>query len=357
MTFGNFRILAITLVILIQVSASELKAQTSAVEKPEVKTATVQDATYEGVSKVKILNYEDCIQLKNETTRVVLGHHSGGRLLVYENNGKNVLFLDPKESEWDPDDPKKSKQHSAGRFDVGPEYIKPRSDSTWVGMWSAEATGDHQARMTSKLDPKTKIQVTRDFKLAKDSTRLTVTQTVENKSDKPVRQCYWSRTFAIHGGVAVVPCDPSQSVLPNLYYFSQNRYLLNFKPEDPAIRRVKNFIVVDGPAAYSKTGFDAAAGWAAYQTRTNQLFVKRFPTSASSKYGDPGAANFALWYPKKDKLPACEIEPIGPMVTLKPGDRASFSVNWWLLDREFPKSGVVNPDAVAESVKKNCVLK
>lgn len=320
-----------------------------------------QQEKYDGVSRVKVLNYENCVQLSNESTKVVLGHHSGGRLLVYERNGKNILFLDSeKEAEWDPNDSKKSKQTSAGRFDVGPEYLVPRSDSTWAGMWSVAETGDRQARMTSKVDPETNIQVIRDFKLAKDSSRLTITQTVANKSEETIRHCYWSRTFAIHGGVAVVPIDTSESVLPNLYYMSQTRYLINCKPTDEAVRRVKTgsgeFLVVEGPPAKPKIGFDAAKGWAAYQTRTDQLFVKRFPVFSDKEYGDPGDANFALWYPKKEKLAACEIEPVGPLTKLKPGEKASFTVDWWLLDRAFPESGKVDPAAISATVEKRCVI-
>ena len=54
-------------------------------------------ASPEGTSRVRVLNYPDCIQLENETTRVVLGHHRGGRVLIYAHQGKNALYLDPAE--------------------------------------------------------------------------------------------------------------------------------------------------------------------------------------------------------------------------------------------------------------------
>jgi hypothetical protein len=61
--------------------------------------------------------------------------------------------------------------------------------------------------MTSGFDTDSGLQLVRKFQLDSDSFRLKVTQTVYNKGDESVRQCFRVRTLAIHGGVAVVPCD------------------------------------------------------------------------------------------------------------------------------------------------------
>lgn len=311
---------------------------------------------YEGVARVKILNYEDCVVLSNPTTRVVLGHHVGGRVLVYERQGKNVLYLSPKESEWVPGNRAKSPMASAGRFDIGPEFFQTRGNALWNGEWTVSVIGDRRARMTSSIDPKSGLRVYRQFELDAESSRLTFKQTVENRSAEIVRQCFWSRTFANHGGVAVVPCDPRTSRFPNLYTMSRSRYLIDVGPTDPAVRRVDNLLVIDRPTKFPKLGFDSVRGWVAYQTREDQLFVKKYRVFPDETYGEATGINLSIWYPQKDKLAACEIEPIGPLVALKPGDESSFTVDWWLLDRKFPESGVVDPIAVAKVVEANCVI-
>ena len=64
----------------------------------------------------------------------------------------------------------------------------------------------------------------------------------------------------------------------------------------------------------------------------------------------------SIWYPPRDKLNACEIEPIGPMETLKPGEQASFTVDWWLLENQYPNDGNVDPLPIAKLVEEKCNL-
>src|SRR5262245_45647933 len=84
----------------------------------------------EGVRRVKVLNYTDCFELSNGETRVTLCHQVGGRVLEYSFKGTNALYLDPGEVKWGtPDGPRSP--DSAGRFDIGPEYLIPRRDKLW----------------------------------------------------------------------------------------------------------------------------------------------------------------------------------------------------------------------------------
>ena len=106
---------SLSVLILCMLSAPLAIAQTA--------TAPSAKQTFAGVSTVKVFDYEGCIELKNETTRVVLGHHRGGRILKYELNGRNALYL-ADESGWSPDLPGVKRHLSAGRFDLGPEQLQ-----------------------------------------------------------------------------------------------------------------------------------------------------------------------------------------------------------------------------------------
>ena len=94
----------------------------------------------EGARRLKFLNYPDCIELSNKAgTVVILGHHVGGRVLSYRQDGKESLYLNPSEAKWTPKNGKKSS--SAGRFDIGPEYLIPKRAALWSGQWTAKITG------------------------------------------------------------------------------------------------------------------------------------------------------------------------------------------------------------------------
>ncbi len=313
-------------------------------------------AAEEGVSRVQVLNYSNCIELKNATTRVVLGHQTGGRVLIYEQQGKNVLFLSEKEANWDSTYKTPAKEITAGRLDVGPELVSQRGPTLWSGLWKAEITGPRAARLTSAVDPKSGFRITRDFKLDGLSSKLTIAQTVENAGQETTRHGFWSRAFAHHGGIAIVPITPSSSRYPKFYTMGEDQTRVNQKPEDPMVRREGDFLIVDGPPAFPKLGFDSMAGWLAYQTRQDQLLVMRYPVYPDRVYAEVTGMTLSVWHPQKDRIPACELEPIGPMEILEPGQRASFTVQWWLFERPFPSEGKIDPKAIASVVEKECQM-
>src|SRR3954463_6170554 len=125
----------------------------------------------DGVRRVKVLNYPDCFELANDDTRVTLCHQVGGRVLEYSFKGRNALYLDPKEQKWGtPGGPKAPS--SAGRFDIGPEYLIPKHDKLWTGAWQAEAIGPRAVRLTSLPDDAAGVQLVRVFRLDGSSSHL-----------------------------------------------------------------------------------------------------------------------------------------------------------------------------------------
>jgi hypothetical protein len=155
--------------------------------------AALAAALPEGVRRVKVLNYPDCFELANSDTRVTLCHQVGGRVLEYSFKGKNALYLDPREAKWGtPGGPKAPS--SAGRFDIGPEYLIPRRDKLWSGEWQAEPIGRRAVRLTSQPDEATGVQLIRNFRLAATGSHLACEQIIKNVSKEPKYWAHWSRT-------------------------------------------------------------------------------------------------------------------------------------------------------------------
>ncbi|MEM7384590.1 MAG: sulfatase-like hydrolase/transferase [Verrucomicrobiota bacterium] len=291
----------------------------------------------EGAERVRLMNYPDCIRLFNGETEAILGHHVGGRVLKYARNGVDALYLSPEEADWEPR--AKKKPSSAGRFDIGPEYLVPRHERLWSGPWKAEVIGPRAARMTSVKDPRTGVQLVREFHLAAEGTHLCCRQTIINISEKTQYWCHWSRTFALHGGIGIVPLTQEQSKFPNGYVRMEKRGQMNIRPEDPNIRERDGFLEILAPPAFPKLGFDSMATWCGYQMPNDHLFVKRYQTYPGRAYNEVAGLTLSIWYPKADFIPACEIEPIGPQNDLEPGEKASFTEHWYLLENPFPGQG------------------
>ena len=293
-----------------------------------------------GVRRVKVLNYPDCFELANGQTRVTLCHHVGGRVLEYSFKGQNALYLDPREEKWGtPGGPKAPS--SAGRFDIGPEYLIPKRDKLWGGEWKAEAIGPRAARLTSQPDEATGVQLIRKFRLAADGTHLACEQIIRNVSKEPKYWTHWSRTFAVHGGIGVIPQTADTRRFPNgfVMYDQRAEHSIILRPTDPNVRMRGSFLEVLGPPKFPKLGFDSNAGWFAYVMPHNQAFVKRYPSPKDGVYPEIAGLTLCFWYPKAEQVPAVELEPHGARATIAPGSSVSFTEDWYLLEHTFPAAG------------------
>jgi hypothetical protein len=287
----------------------------------------------DGTSFVDFAGYENCVQLENETTVVILGPHAGGRILSYTLNGKESLFRNAAQNGWMASNDTNPVNVSAGRFDIGPEHTIPKHPALWRGPWQIEITGPRQARMTSLKDDATGVQLTRDFTLAEEGSHLSVTQTIINISKETKHWCHWSRTLAQGHGIVLIPLTPN-SRFPQNYVMYGPGPVINFKPNDPNLRTRDGFLEIIGPPQHAKLGMDSHAGWFAYLMRNDLLFVKRYKTYPDRAYNEMAALTISIWY-KDDEV--CELEPIGPKENIAPSKSASFTEDWWLLPYDFPQ--------------------
>lgn len=286
-----------------------------------------------GTDRITYFGYEDCILLQNAQTRVVLTS-SAGRILEYSRRGPNAIYLDPVQEgmvfETDP-----TFGPTGGRLDIGPEMTIPPHPNLWLGEWESTITGPRSARLISKKDEPTGVQLIRDFQLDEHSTHLSVTQTIKNISASEKHWGHWSRTFGTGGGIVLIPLTP-ESRFPDSYVMYGPGPVINYHPEDPNIRIRDNFLEVLSTPARAKLGLDSQAGWFAYLDKNDLLWVKRYPVYPDRPYGELAGLTISIWY-YEDQM--CELEPIGPSENILPGGVASFTEDWWLLPYTYPKDG------------------
>ncbi len=294
-------------------------------------TSLTNDRTV-GASLIDYHGYSGCIALENQNTRVVLGPHCGGRVLEYSWKGTNSLVLNPRNKGrvYEPGEP--IFKVEGGRFDIAPEKIVPPHPNLWLGKWQGEITGPRSATMTSIKDPATGVQLIREFKLDKNSSKLICTQIIKNISDETKRYCHWGRTFLPGGGICLLPLS-DYSRFPNKYIMYESSKLINYAPHDPKITLRDGFLEVRPLPKFPKIGTDSYEGWLCYLMKEDMMFVKRFPTYPDRVYNEVGGMTVSVWYSKRN---ICELEPIGPMEIIAPGSSAAFTEQWWLLPYKFP---------------------
>lgn len=309
---------------------------------------TLQAEDKPGAKVVSAYGYDNCLELSNADTKVVICPSVGGRVLSYSHQGKEALPLPEGAEGWTYEPGKRGGSPVPGRFDIGPETTVPAHPVLWQGVWNGEIVGPRHVRVTSPKDKPTGVQLVRDFTLAEDSSKLDCKQTIINVSKETVEYCHWSRTFALGGGIVVIPLtEPSR--FPNQYVMYTPAPNINYLPEDDNIRRRDGFLEILGPPAHPKLGMDTQAGWFAYLMPNDQMFVKQFPVYPDRVYNEVAGLTMSIWYPDR---PMVELEPIGPRESLEPGEKSSFTETWYLVPQKFPGEGeTVNLKAVETSAK------
>lgn len=283
---------------------------------------------------VEYHGYKQAIELTRGNVRAVLCPEVGGRPLEFSIGGKNVLRLDEQEGQRQAG---RQPAVSAGRFDFGPEMTTPSHPKIFGGEWSAEVSGDYSARLISQRDENTGVQLIRDFELKVNgkSPWLSCKQTIVNVSNEVKEYCHWGRSFAVGGGICVVPLE-GKSRFPSKYALYEDGGIINVKAKDDSIRERDGFLEILGPPRKPKLGFDSYAGWLAYLAPSDLLFVKRFATYPDRVYNEAAGLTISVWYPQGNRV---ELEPIGPRERLEPGQAASFIEEWYVQTYPFPKQG------------------
>ena len=137
------------------------------------------------------------------------------------------------------------------------------------------------------------------------------------------------------GGRAFVPMD-----VGSLTAFDATRSLILWsytKLSDPRYHFGDRLVQIDharikpAPAEQpgrrddeSKIGVDSAQGWTAYLL-DGTLLLKRFRHEANAQYPDHGATIEV--YSSHEFL---ELEHLGPLTTIVPGEEIALSEDWWL---------------------------
>lgn len=286
--------------------------------------------------EVAFHGYTKAIELTRGTARAVLCPQVGGRVLEFSIDGRNAMWLDEQEKNWQPGKPGPA---SAGRFDYGPELTVIPHPKIWSGEWTGEVTGQSSAKLISPRDEAAGMQLVREFALVGRNgvVRLSCQQTMVNITKSEVREvCHWGRSFSPGGGICLIPLGDRPSRFPSKYAMYEESAIINVRNTDDQIRERDGFLEILAPPRKPKLGFDSHAGWLAYLMPNDTLFVKQFTTYPDRVYNEAAGLTLSVWYPTGPRI---ELEPIGPRERLAPGESAAFTEDWWIFQFPFPKSG------------------
>ncbi|MCE1252160.1 MAG: DUF4380 domain-containing protein [Anaerolineae bacterium] len=190
---------------------------------------------------------------------------------------------------------------------------------------------DHKNFIRFIPDPETVngIQKEIDVELLEGKSQVRVTHRLRNIGPWAIEFAPWALSVMATEGTAIAPLPPRGSHTENLLHTSTISFWAYTDVTDPRWMWGKRFIMLrQNPQAPGpqKIGFSVPDGWVAY-ARKGQLFVKQFRYQPDALYPDGGCC--VEFFNRADMA---EVESLGPMVTLQPGQAVEHVEFWSLLD-------------------------
>jgi hypothetical protein len=286
--------------------------------------------------------WQNTLRLANEEMELLVTTDVGPRILVYKTpSGENVLktFDDQLgssgEQQW--------RIRGGHRLWLAPEdallsYHLDNGPVAWrYDSFSGEVV------VESVQDSPQRIRKTLGILSAAQGSRVSLRHTVVNEGDQPIMLSVWALTVMQAQGLEVIPQPPlgehPRDLLPNrgvvLWpYTDLSDLRLTLGTKFWLLRQAPDYPPI-------KIGLAHREKWIAYLSGET-LYLKTFDYNPTAAYPD-GGCNFETFTDSE----MLEIESLGPLVTLQPGESTNHHETWHL----FPlteQSVIDSEEALAE---------
>lgn len=277
------------------------------------------------IDYVSFGGWEKNLRLTNGRVELIVTLEVGPRVISYRTSaGENVFkTFDAQlggtgEAEW--------KSRGGHRFWLAPEdaVLSYMPDNSVI---EHRVLSDHEVELINAPTKQLPIRKVLTIAMDSNSSRVTATHRAENCGDLPLQVATWGLSVMRPGGLEIIPLPPlgehPRDLLPNramtLWAFTDMT--------DPRWRWGQRFITLrQGDAVPTKLGLAHREKWIAYH-RGESLFVKTIDYERGATYPDFGC-NFET-FTNKEML---EVEALGPLVDLAPGESTEHTEHWELFE-------------------------
>jgi len=291
------------------------------------------------VEVIEYRGWKNNLLIANAEAEIVVTLDVGPRVIAYRQPGgfnvmKNydAMMGGTGEAEW--------QIRGGHRFWLAPEdltrtYFPDNRPVKW------EAIGDLAVRFTPPPEAEYGIQKVMELQLDQRSSRVDVKLKVTNIGSKPTDLAPWGPTVMAPGGVEIIPLPakynhpghPSRAKSPADYAPNQELVLwpyFDFADARWTFGKKYIFLRQDANKGPTKIGLAHREGWVAY-LNSGVLFVKRFDYREGATYPDLGTRYQT--FSNEDML---EMETVGELATLQPGQSAELIESWELFGNVPP---------------------
>ncbi len=292
------------------------------------------------VDYVSFGGWPNNVRLANAHAELIITLDVGPRVISYRTTaGENVFkTFDAQlggtgESEW--------MSRGGHRFWLAPEHpvLSYLPDNSPV---QHRVISDREVEVENAPVDQLPIRKVMRVAINASSSRVTVTHRAENHGTQPFTAATWGLSVMRPGGVEIIPLPPlgehPRDLLPNrtmiLWAFTDM--------SGPRWRWGRRFITLrQANAGPTKAGLAHTEQWIAYH-RGDSLFLKTIEFDKAATYPDLGC-NFET-FTNEEML---EVEALGPLVKLAPGESTGHTEEWQLFDNVAAPPDL-DEDAIAD---------
>lgn len=269
-------------------------------------------------SKVVVLDnyrgWNNCIEISNLDTKVIISPQSGGRVLLYSVEDRNIMFEDYEFDGYMLEDFRKGRHWPDGaRFDIGPESIPGKlRDEPFMGIWDYRIINEYSVELSYYNDNTLGLHLKRCFRLEEESSELFIKQVSENHTDEEINRHFWGRYFCKGGGRVILPLLENESW----------GYMGNYNCNN-VVTSGKGKLCYDVTDETVKIGCNSNAGWISY-IYDSLKFNVTFNIISEMDY--TSTQGYTTIFYTNGRV--CEIEPVSPLYKLSPGESFVFEQVW-----------------------------
>ncbi len=289
------------------------------------------DSSYKTVA---YRNWEGCVELSNDSVKVIINPTYGGQILHFGFlGGHNVLWADSVVNGWTLAQYKATRRSpDAGRFDVGYERkTEHMHDELWAGQYTILEGSRHTLRIISDTCSAMGVVVERHFQLDCRTTELIITQTMRNVSNHQVEYCFWTRTLLPANGIYTTNCTETDRYPKGFSDISLQTDSLLPTPTSETRITVNNGVFTAFPRGSERRyGINTRTGISEYLLN-DVVYRKECDFSEGAKYENNAGEAFPNMIYFCDQF--IELEPHSAMQNLKPNSSFKYTERWTLKNK------------------------
>ena len=279
------------------------------------------------VERLNYRGWDGSYRLRAGAYSLVVVPEIGGRIMEYSIGGRNVIWENP--DEYGKTYPITKVWHNYGGYKTWPAPQElwgwppdPMLDYGKTNVEILRGTGEKPLlRITSAPSLETGIVFMKDIELAPDGA-VTLTQRMRNISGHPVRYSLWDVTQV------KTPCFVVFPVSPDSRFEKGIRYSIEESRSSDQFTVYDGLCITEYIGKVGKIGSDSNGPWMIW-FQDKLAYVKTFgPMQEGVEYPHGGCS--AEVFTSDEKLGYLEMEILGPIVELNPGEETALVEEWRL---------------------------